>query len=89
MQIERKDFELALKELGHDPDHYRGKKISLQRYCDDFEINKDDVITAIERHMISAHYDYKNDEIWLDALDGAHFYYCARSKSQLFKLMAG
>ena len=41
-----------------------------------YEVKEDTLIDAIEAKKLYAHYDYKNDVIWIDALEAAHFYYC-------------
>lgn len=83
-QVSRETFELALQELGHDPAEYRGKKLSLDGFCKLYELEQDSIIEAIQREIITAHYDYHHDTIWIDALDAAHFYYCLQSSTNLF-----
>ncbi len=79
LQISKETFAQALLELGHDPGEYNGKRMSLGGMCELYELNQDSVLEAIERKLIAAHYDYRQDTIWVDALDAAHFYYCVRS----------
>lgn len=83
-QIDQAMFIKALQELGHDPRDYQGQKISLDQMVTLYDFEKDDVLDAIEKKILSAHYDYKMDTIWVDALEAAHFYYCVRSRSDLF-----
>lgn len=78
-QVSKDAFALALRELGHDPDSYRGQRLSLGGMCELYEVAQDAVLEAIELRQIAAHYDYMNDTIWVDALDAAHFYYCVRA----------
>lgn len=84
-QITKETFERALLEMGHDPSQYKGKRLSLSNLCELYEIDEETVINAIDKHLVSAHYDYKNDVIWIDALDAAHFYYCTKSKAEMFE----
>ena len=83
-QVSKRDFELALVELGHDPAEYRGKRLSLDGLCTVYGIEEDIVLEAIKRRHIDAHYDYQADTIWVDALDAAHFFYCIRSEAHLY-----
>ena len=83
-QVLKEDFANALKELGHDPEAYRGKRLSFAGLCELYELDQDLVLEAIDRRMIAAHYDYQRDTIWVDALDAAHFYFCLRSQAALF-----
>jgi hypothetical protein len=39
---------------------------------------------AVDLKKIAAHYDYRNDVIWVDALEAAHFYYCVRNESPFY-----
>lgn len=84
-QITKETFESALRELGHDPNHYRGKRLTLQNLCKLYELEQETVIHAIDNDLVCAHYDYRNDTIWVDALDAAHYYYCMQYKESLFK----
>ena len=86
-QVDKAIFKLALKELGHDPDAYDGKRITLNSMCELYELEQDFILDAIDRREIAAHYDYMKDTIWLDALDAAHYYYCWLSKKQLYAAM--
>ena len=83
-QVSKRDFELALKELGHNPEDYRGKRLSLAGVCGVYGIEEDIIIEAIKHRHIAAHYDYGQDTIWVDALDAAHFYYCIKSEAHLY-----
>jgi len=75
-QIDKHFFEKALTELGHNPNEYRGKRLSISSMSELYSITQDAIVNAIDLDQVSAHYDYKNDTIWVDALDAAHFYYC-------------
>ena len=83
MQVSKHAFSEALRELGHEPSQYEGKRISLAGMIDLYSIEEDVVISAIRNKDIAAHYDYQNDTIWIDALDAAHFYYCLASARSL------
>lgn len=83
LQVSKQAFSEALAELGHDPGHYEGKRISLAGVMDLYGVDEDVVIAAIRNKDISAHYDYQQDIIWVDALDAAHFYYCLSSSRAL------
>jgi hypothetical protein len=83
-QVTRDDFECALREMGHNPDDYRGKQLTLESLCEIYGLDENIVIEAIKLRHIDAHYDYRKDSIWVDALDAAHFYYCIRSESQFY-----
>lgn len=83
-QVTKETFEQALIELGHDPAKYKGKRLSLNNLCELYELEEETIINAIDKDLVSAHYDYKNDVIWIDALDAAHFYYCLQAKIGLY-----
>ena len=83
-QITKETFEQALREMGHNPDEYRGKRLTLPNLCELYELKQETVINAIDRDLVCAHYDYKHDTIWVDALDAAHFYYCLQSSESLY-----
>ena len=87
-QVTREDFEIALRELGHSPDEYRGKKLSIDAFCEIYGIEEDIVLEAIKLLHIDAHYDYRMDTLWVDALDAAHFYYCIQSEAPRFRAFA-
>jgi hypothetical protein len=89
IQVEQNDFEKALLELGHDPKHYEGKRLSLTNMSELYEIDQDDIVDAINQKLLAAYYDYKNDFIWVDALAAAHFYYCLRDKMTFYDRMVG
>lgn len=78
-QVSRELFAEALKELGHNPDTYRGQRLSVKNMASLYELEHDSIIEAIKAKQIGAHYDYVKDTIWVDALDAAHFYFCVRS----------
>jgi hypothetical protein len=80
-QISLEHFALALEELGHKPDYYRGKKLSLEGMTELYEVSTEEILEAIEQKVLGAHYDYTQDTIWVDALEAAHFYYCIQSES--------
>jgi hypothetical protein len=83
-QVTKQEFEFALKEMGHDPDDYRGKQLSLDAMCEVYGLEEDIILDAIKFKHIDAHYDFRKDTIWVDALDAAHFYYCVRSEAHLY-----
>ena len=83
-QVTKQDFATALRELGHNPSDYQGKKLTLGGMSELYGIDEDAIVDAIDLKQISAHYDFKNDTIWVDALDAAHFFYCVASESGLF-----
>lgn len=83
-QIDKSEFTKALSELGHNPDDYSGKRLSLKGMAELYELNQDDILDAIDRKLIGAHYDYMNDTIWVDALDAAHFFYCIKNEAHLY-----
>lgn len=82
--ISRETFEKALTELGQDPSQYRGQRLHLEGFCELYTIEEAEAIDAIENGMIQAHYDYKKDCIWIDALEAAHYYYCNHNNSLKF-----
>lgn len=84
LQVTKEDFAKALRELGHNPIEYEGRKLTLTALCEVYELPKDVVIEAIDKKYISAHYDYYSDTIWVDALDAAHFYYCIRNAASIY-----
>ena len=83
-QVNKTMFKSALIELGHNPDDYSGKRLSVDGMAKLYEMDSDVILDAIQHKSISAHYDYANDTIWVDALDAAHFYYCIRSEANLY-----
>jgi hypothetical protein len=83
-QISKEMFAKALVELGHDPEQYRGQKLSLENMSLLYELESDAIITAIDKKHISAHYDYGSDTVWIDALDAAHFFYCVKNEAHLY-----
>ncbi|MEZ4742271.1 MAG: hypothetical protein R3B45_07475 [Bdellovibrionota bacterium] len=74
--VSKDDFAKALLELGHDPEQYSGRKLSVIKMSELYEIDQESILDAIESKALSAHYDYICDTIWVDALEAAHFYYC-------------
>lgn len=83
-QVSKEQFASALEDLGHNPSEYEGKKLSLAGMSELYEMRQNDILDAIEGKFISAHYDYMNDTIWIDALDAAHFFFCMRANMSLF-----
>ncbi len=83
-QVAKADFKKALSELGHDPQRFEGKRLSLSGMCELYGLDQDFVLDAIDKKEVAAHYDYFLDTIWVDALDAAHFYYCLLSREQLY-----
>ena len=84
-QVSKATFVQALRELGHDPALYEGKRLSLAAMAELYELNQDSIIEAIDRRAMAAHYDYAADTIWVDALEAAHFYYCICSENAIFE----
>lgn len=83
-QVNKTVFTQALKEMGHDPSEYSGKRLSLEGMCELYELEHDHVLDAIGRKLIDAHYDYSRDTIWVDALDAAHFFFCIKNEAHLY-----
>lgn len=83
-QVSKEAFVQALREMGHDPAHYEGKRLSLSAMSDLYELEQDSILDAIDRREMVAHYDYAADTIWVDALEAAHFYYCVTSSNSIF-----
>ncbi len=83
-QVDRSTFAQALSELGLDPKEYDGKRLSLAAMVELYELCENNVLDAIHDKKISAHYDFKKDTIWVDALDAAHYYYCRQNEKMLF-----
>ena len=79
MQVDRKIFAKALKELGHNPDRYLGKKISLTDMAFVYGFSQESLLEAVKKNALTANYDYEKDIVWVDAIDAAHFFYCVRS----------
>lgn len=84
-QVNKEMFAKALSELGHDPQQFAGKRLSLNGFCELYELHEDHVLDAIENRHIAAHYDFRNDTIWIDALDAAHYFYCLKSQAHAFR----
>lgn len=83
-QVSKEVFSSALQELGHNPEAYRGQRLSLKGMCDLYELDQDHVLDAIDQKQIAAHYDYMADTIWVDALDAAHFFFCVKHEAHLY-----
>lgn len=83
-QVDRNMFKKALLELGHHPDQYEGKRLSLSGMAELYELQEDIIVDAIHSKKVAAHYDYINDTIWIEALEAAHFFYCIRNEAQLY-----
>lgn len=83
-QVSQEQFEEALLELGHDPNDYRGKKLSLVGMCSLYGIPEETLVEAIRLKRLKAHYDFGLDQIWIDALEAAHFYFSIRNESHLY-----
>jgi hypothetical protein len=86
--VSKTDFASALMELGHDPIEYQGKKLSLSGMSELYDLDQNAIIDAIDAKLISAHYDYRQDTIWIDALEAAYFYYCLNMDGDLTKQRA-
>ena len=80
-QITKKDFALAMEELGHDPKRFQGKKINLVDMAKIYNYKIPYLLDEIEQKTLEAHYDYVSDKIWIDAFDAAFFYYCDQSEN--------
>ena len=83
-QVSKERFVKALRELGHDPAAFSGKKLSLQGMSELYELEQESILDAIDHKHIGAHYDYLNDTIWVDALEAAHFYYCIQNEAPIY-----
>lgn len=83
-QIDKESFKKALAEMGHDPEEWLGKRLSLERVSKLFELKEGYILEAIRKKIIDAHYDVLKDTIWVDALDVAHFYYCVKTEAHLY-----
>jgi hypothetical protein len=83
--VTKADFAAALIDLGHDPYQYQGKRLSLQGMASLYELHEDSIIDAIDGKLIAAHYDYRQDTIWIDALEAAYFFYCLNADTELNK----
>lgn len=82
-QISKEHFVDALLELGHDPEVYIGQRLSLAGMAKLYEIDEEALLDVIESKLISAHYDYMKDTIWVDALEAAYFYFCVHQTLHL------
>ena len=83
-QVSKDVFKEALFELGHDPEKFQGKRLSINGMAELYEIPVDSIVEAIEKKQVGAHYDYMNDTIWVDALDAAHFFYCIKNEAHMY-----
>ena len=83
-QVDKEFFLKALSELGHDPEQYIGKRLSLEGMAELYGLDQDVIIEAIDLKQIAAHYDYMADTVWVDALDAAHFYFSIRNEAHLY-----
>ena len=83
-QVDRTMFVKALEEMGHNPEDYVGQRLSLDGMCELYELDNVTIVAAIEQRLIAAHYDFKLDTIWIDALEAAHFYFCIRNEAHLY-----
>ncbi len=83
-QITKEVFAQALTEMGHNPADYDGQRLSLAGMCELYDIDKELVLEAIDLNHLAAHYDYRADTIWVDALEAAHFFYCIRTEANLY-----
>lgn len=83
-QVEKTLFIQALEELGHDPSHYADQRLTLEGMSELYELDTDIIVDAIDKKVIAAHYGYKNDDIWIDGLEAAYFYFCTRNEAHLY-----
>lgn len=83
-QISKQEFAQALLEMGHNPSNYEGQRLSLSGMCELYDIEQEVVLEAIDLNHLAAHYDYRADTIWVDALEAAHFFYCIRTEAALY-----
>ncbi len=83
-QITLKKFAEALTELGHDPKIYHGRKLSLDKLCEIYDIDAETIYDAALNNELSVYYDYPADLAWVDALEAAHFFYCIKSRKALY-----
>lgn len=83
-QVNKETFIQALRELGHNPEDYIGKRLSMEGMAELYELEQEHIIDAIVAKKIGAHYDYLADTVWIDALDAAHFYFSIRNESHLY-----
>lgn len=83
-QVSKEMFSSALRDLGIDPAEYSGQRLTLEGMCELYEIEEAAIMDAVDLKKIAAHYDYRNDVIWVDALEAAHFYFCVRNEAQYY-----
>ncbi len=86
--ISKTDFASALMELGHNPFDYQGKKLSLTGMAELYDLNTDAILDAVDAKQLAAHYDFRADTTWIDALEAAYFYYCLNMDGDLEKRRA-
>ena len=82
-QISKEIFVQAMAELGHDPKAYSGKKISLSDVAELYDMSIEILHEAIARNHLTAYYASK-DQIFVDAIDAAHLYYCIQTEAPLY-----
>jgi|GEM_PF-820578 len=83
-QVTLEIFSQALAEMGHDPKEYEGKRLRLDDMAMLYEIKTEHLLEAVARKHLHAHYDYRSDTIWVDALEAAHFHYCLNTEAHLY-----
>lgn len=83
-QVSKEMFSTALREMGLNPEEFSGQRLTLEGMCKLYELEEDAVMDAVDLKKIAAHYDYRNDVIWVDALEAAHFYYCVKNESPFY-----
>lgn len=83
MQINRELFKDALRQLGHAPELFEGKKLTLKTVQDIYNIQEDTIHEAVEKGSLQAYYDPFDDTVLLDALEVAYLFFCARSYEDL------
>lgn len=84
VQVEKTLFIKALEELGHNPSQYADQRLTLQGMSELYELDTEVIVDAIDKKVISAHYGYKSDDIWIDGLEAAYFYFCTRNEAHLY-----
>ena len=83
-QVDRENFIKAITELGHDPNQWVGKQLSIEKSIEIYKLKESDLLDAIDKDLIQAQYDYPKDTLWLDALDVAHFSFCILNEAHLY-----
>ena len=69
-------YSVALEELGIDSGVFSGEMLSLVQVSNNYRIEYEEIITAIEADQLHTHYDYMRDEILVDSLEAAYFAHC-------------